>query len=292
MDSRDNMAARMSRDCTRSFRERRSQRARYGPDDWVMIPALVLVFGMAATILAGVAQNALGHPTPKPTPGSELTATSPQQTVTRKAYMAITLLQTAALTFIKISCMLFYHRIFRTASSVANFLIYAIIGLISIWGVGFFFSFLFACNMHFDFFWTNLENQLKCPADFNKINLSLSVSDVMMDFLILIFPIPWILRMQMSLGKKMLVLSIFTLGGLYGQYLVPRLQKNPLTEYISAVAASITRLVIIVEELNIEFEATADEDFVSTAGLYFMFNEACLALIAVCLPSLSGLRNR
>ncbi|KAE8555184.1 hypothetical protein EYB25_003732 [Talaromyces marneffei] len=252
---------------------RRSQRARYGPDDWVMIPALVLVFGMAATILAGVAQNALGHPTPKPTPGSELTATSPQQTVTRKAYMAITLLQTAALTFIKISCMLFYHRIFRTASSVANFLIYAIIGLISIWGVGFFFSFLFACNMHFDFFWTNLENQLKCPADFNKINLSLSVSDVMMDFLILIFPIPWILRMQMSLGKKMLVLSIFTLGGL-------------------AVAASITRLVIIVEELNIEFEATADEDFVSTAGLYFMFNEACLALIAVCLPSLSGLRNR
>lgn len=39
---------------------------------------------MAATILAGVAQNALGHPTPKPTPGSELTATSPQQTVTRK----------------------------------------------------------------------------------------------------------------------------------------------------------------------------------------------------------------
>jgi hypothetical protein len=39
---------------------------------------------MAATILAGVAQHALGYPTPKQTPGSELTATSPQQTVTRK----------------------------------------------------------------------------------------------------------------------------------------------------------------------------------------------------------------
>jgi hypothetical protein len=54
-----------------------------------------------------------------------------------------------------------------------------------------------------------------------------------MDFIILIFPIPWvghllavssarivliqkqILRMQMSLGKKVLVLGIFTLGGLY-----------------------------------------------------------------------------
>ena len=30
---------------------------------------------------------------------------------------------------------------------------------------------------------------------------------------------------------------------------------------------------------------------VSTAGLYFMYNEACLALVAVCLPSLSGLRR-
>lgn len=65
-----------------------------------------------------------------------------------------------------------------------------------------------------------------------------------------------------------------------------------------------------------EFLATADEDcewsfsdypkgcfsiylgtdktskVVSTAGLYFMFNEACFALVAVCLPSLSGLRKK
>lgn len=108
--------------------------------------------------------------------------------------MAITLLQTAALTFIKISCMLFYHRIFRSASSVANLLIYTIIALISIWGVGYFFAFLFACNTHFEYFWTNLENQLKCPADFNQLNLSLSVSDVIMDFILLIFPIPWVPR--------------------------------------------------------------------------------------------------
>lgn len=106
--------------------------------------------------------------------------------------MAVTLLQTAALTFIKISCMLFYQRIFRSASPVANALIYPLIALISIWGVGFFVSFLFACNTHFDYFWTNLENQLKCPADLSKIDLSLSISDVIMDFIILIFPMPWV----------------------------------------------------------------------------------------------------
>ncbi|KAH8701529.1 hypothetical protein BGW36DRAFT_423841 [Talaromyces proteolyticus] len=254
------------------FVMRKSQRMRYGLDDWLTLPALILILGMAATILAGVAQHALGYPTPKPEPGTELTATSPQQTVTRKAYMAITLMQTAALTFIKLSCMLFYQRIFRTASHIANILIYIILALILVWGLGFFFSFLFACNTHFDYFWTNLENQLKCPADLSKIDLSLSVSDVVMDVILLAFPIPWIMRMQISWGNKLLVLGIFTLGGL-------------------AVAASITRLVIIGEELNVEFAATADEDFVSTAGLYFMYIEACFALTAICLPSLSGIRK-
>jgi hypothetical protein len=85
---------------------RNAQRMKLGLDDWLMVPALVLddllfplapfgsyshtdsskllVLGMAATILAGTAQHALGHSTPKPIPGTELTATSPQQTVTRK----------------------------------------------------------------------------------------------------------------------------------------------------------------------------------------------------------------
>jgi hypothetical protein len=171
----------------------------------------VLVLGMAATILAGVAQHALGYPTPKPVPGTELTATSSQQTVTRKvvrpplylrcslviddlqAYMAVTLLQTAALTFIKLSCMFFYRRIFcRTGSQVANIAIYIIMALIVIWSVGFFFSFLFACGTHFNYFWTDLENQLKCPADLSQIDLSLSISDVIMDVIILVFPIPWV----------------------------------------------------------------------------------------------------
>lgn len=53
----------------------------------------VLIFGMAATILAGVAQHALGYPTPKPEPGREAIATSPQQTVTRKVSSEVLLSQ-------------------------------------------------------------------------------------------------------------------------------------------------------------------------------------------------------
>ncbi|OCL06358.1 hypothetical protein AOQ84DRAFT_378689 [Glonium stellatum] len=248
------------------FATRKAQRARFGPDDWLTLPALALVLGMAATILAATAERGTGYPTPKPAPGTELTASSHPQT----AFMAITLLQLSALAFIKLSCMLFYYRIFRKGTHRAfEIVIHVINALIVIWGFGFFFSFLFACKTHFDYFWTNLENQLKCPLDLSKIDLSLSISDVIMDVIILVFPIPLVLRLQMSTTNKVAVLAIFALGAL-------------------AIAASATRLAIIVQELNVEFAAAADQDFVSTDALYFMYIEACFALCAVCLPSLSG----
>ncbi|PQE29144.1 plasma membrane Pth11 protein [Rutstroemia sp. NJR-2017a BBW] len=177
--------------------------------------------------------------------------------------MAMVLLETAALAFIKLSCIFFYQRVFKAGSNrVVGMLMYIIVGFIIIWGLGYFFSFLFACQTHFDYFWTNLENQLKCTADLAMIQLSLSISDVIMDVILLAFPIPLILRLQMTPTSKLAVLGIFTLGAL-------------------AVAASITRLVIIVEELNV----------VSTAGTYFMFIEACFGLTAVCLTSLSSALN-
>ncbi|ESZ96821.1 plasma membrane protein Pth11-like protein [Sclerotinia borealis F-4128] len=252
---------------------RNAQRTKLGFDDWLIVPALFLILGMAATILAGTAQHALGHPTPIPIPGTELTATSPQQTVTRKVIIFLPFgitSPTAALAFIKLSCIFFYQRVFKLGSNrFVNISIYVIIGLIILWGLGYFFSFLFACETHFNYFWTNLENQLKCTADLTMIQLSLSISDVIMDVILLVFPIPLVLRLQMSGASKLAVLAIFTLGAL-------------------AIAASITRLAIIVEELDIEFQATADQDFVSTAGVYFMYIEACFGLTAVCLPSLSG----
>ncbi|KAI0887771.1 uncharacterized protein GGS22DRAFT_154240 [Annulohypoxylon maeteangense] len=42
-----------------------------------------------------------------------------------------------------------------------------------------------------------------------------SVSDVVLDFLILVLPLPAIVRLQMPLSKKILVAIIFALGGLY-----------------------------------------------------------------------------
>lgn len=169
---------------------------------------------MAATILAGVAQQALGYPTPKPTLGSELIATSPQQTATRKvpSIPKIQILSAKLTTWLigvhghhtppnrgfdlyqnQLYAILPSHlpkRVLRSQSTN----LYDNRSDFDLGSWIFFFAFLFACNTHFDYFWTNLENQLKCPADFNQINLSVSVSDVIMDFILLIFPIPWVPR--------------------------------------------------------------------------------------------------
>lgn len=101
------------------------------------------------------------------------------------------MLETAALAFIKLSCIFFFQHFFQAGSNrIVNMLIHNIVGLIIIWGLGYFFSFLFACQIHFNYFWTNLENQLKYTADLTMIQLSLSISDVIVDVILLVFPIP------------------------------------------------------------------------------------------------------
>ena len=48
------------------------------------------------------------------------------------------------------------------------------------------------CGNHFDYLWTNLVSLAKCPTDTVAVNYGLAVSDVIMDFLILLFPIPFV----------------------------------------------------------------------------------------------------
>jgi hypothetical protein len=195
---------------------RHAQRASFGPDDWCIFPALVIVLGMATIILVGVGTHSLGYATPKVDGTSQLAASSRQQTITRKAFFIITLISTPALALIKLSCVLFYARVFGKGSDrIVNMALHALTALIVVWGFGFFFGWLFGCGTHFDYYWTSQENQLKCPADLAKINLSLAISNFLIDFIIMVFPIPLIMKLQMSRTNKFATLIIFALGGLF-----------------------------------------------------------------------------
>jgi hypothetical protein len=195
---------------------RHAQRARFSPDDWCAFLALFVVLGMAATILVGVGTQSLGYETPKVEGTSQLAASSRQQTITRKAFFIITLISTPALALTKLSCVLFYKRVFGKGSGrVVNTALHTLTALIIVWGLGFFLGWLFGCGTHFDYYWTSQENQLKCPADLAQINLSLAISNFLIDAIIIFFPIPLVLRMQMSKANKFAILVIFALGGLY-----------------------------------------------------------------------------
>jgi hypothetical protein len=202
---------------------RHAQRSHFGPDDWCIATALVNVLDMAATILVRVGTKLLGYPTPKVEGTSQLAASSRQQTITRKAFFILTLLSTPALALIKLSCVLFYMCVFgKGPGRVVNTTLHALTVLIVVWGCGFFFGWLFGCGTHFDYYWTSQEDQLKCPADLAKINLSLAVSNFIFDCIIMSFPILLILKLQMSIANKVATLVIFALGGLFVYHVYKR----------------------------------------------------------------------
>lgn len=100
------------------------------------------------------------------------------------------MLETASLAFIKTSCLLFFRRIFRTgASKLFDMAFWTMLSIVIVWGVSFVFGFMFICGAHFDWNWTSVENSLKC-GNLTITNQSLSLSDVIMDLLIMIFPLP------------------------------------------------------------------------------------------------------
>ena len=119
----------------------------------------------------------------------------------------MTILQTAALSFIKVSCLLFFGRIFRTGSDKTfRIALWAMLSIVVVWGVSYVFGWLFICGTHFDWNWTNVENSLKC-GNLTIMNQSLSLSDVIMDFLIMIFPLPLVGNTECRLAKRKLTLD-------------------------------------------------------------------------------------
>lgn len=146
-----------------------------------------------------------------------------------QTYYIIVLLQILCLTCIKLSCMLFYRRIFNFGSRYLLGMMTTMFDvLIVIWGLGFALSFAFSCGTNFAYLWTDLANLLKCPANLTSINLGLSISDTIFDAIIFFLPIPLVsstaeadhqhllteevLKLHMSKTRRMAVLGIFALG--------------------------------------------------------------------------------
>ncbi|MCJ1459034.1 hypothetical protein MMC28_009411 [Mycoblastus sanguinarius] len=251
------------------FLARRTQGVQLDVDDWLVLPALALVIGIAAAILEGAALKSVGYPTPPPKSAELALATSSyQQTITRQVkQLGISLFHG----LMACSCMFFYRRVFRAGGTkIFDAMMFSVVAVIVIWTVSFFFALPFGCRLHFDYLWTSLANEAKCVKSLELQN-GFAISDVITDFLVLIFPIPLVWKLQMSTARRLGVTSIFLLRAL-------------------AVAASITQIVVYVQATAAEFSSShPDEDLLSTAAIYMMMIEVGFGLCAANLPTLYGM---
>lgn len=119
---------------------------------------------------------------------------------------------TIPIMFAKLSILFFYRRVFRGPSFSA--ISWATIILVIVWGIGFFFSILFEC--------VPIDLSLKAPPGTPGVYCinqtanfwALSISDVVVDLIILIIPIPFVWKLKMPVRHKIAVSVMFLLGAM------------------------------------------------------------------------------
>ena len=163
----------------------------------------------AEITLLGVAHKSIGYPTPPLGPGmSLLTASSYEQSTTRsvsrrlsksrlsrltdfKIYWSIEIMQIPALATVKMSFVFFYRRVFNKGSDKAfGRITVMVLALILLWGIGYFFSFLFICPGHPTAYWTTLVVEKQYCVNTVILHNAYGVSDLLLDLIIIVLPIP------------------------------------------------------------------------------------------------------
>ncbi len=124
---------------------------------------------------------------------------------------ACQLLSLGALTFTKLSILLFYHRIFR--NQIFHKLIWVLGVMVVVWGISFFFATLFECYP-ISQVWTTFYGQPRKCYDYLPMFFATVITNMIMDIMILTIPWPMIWKLQMPLRQKVAVTGIFLLGGL------------------------------------------------------------------------------
>ncbi|OAL52588.1 hypothetical protein IQ07DRAFT_377794 [Pyrenochaeta sp. DS3sAY3a] len=250
--------------------------SRLGWDDWLSIPALICLYGLSAAVIYGVATKSLGYPDENYN-FNYIEYQSRTLTINRKIYWSSSVVLAATLGFIKLSCLAFYHRAFKTGVyRVAEAILWSLIVITVIWSISFTVANLLFCGnlSHLEWLWSRGGDYLKCTTDTYMLQQSFAISDVVTDALIVLYPLPFVARLQISLARKVAIAFIFLLGS-------------------ATIAMSAVRLEVLLQAVKVTKELVVGNPSVGpgnilTATTYFMIMEAGFGLCAICLPTLSS----
>lgn len=245
-----------------------------GPDDWLILPATVIVVGMGITLLIGVGKGVVAHttkPNPDKSKNAQLYQTTPEQEFMEKVEFVIYVIMIPAYGFIKLSVIYFYRRIFvkGTPDSRFNIVTHITSIIVVIWTIVFFFMQIFKRGKHVEDNWGPLI-KIKEGISGAVLNNGLFISDFITDLWIVLLPIPLIARLNMSITKKLTVIGVFLLGAM-------------------SFCAAIVRMVFNIQIINAGLAKKTDVNQGLTTLMYWSMVEAGLSLIAANLPSVYSL---
>ncbi|KAL5116624.1 hypothetical protein ACEQ8H_005502 [Pleosporales sp. CAS-2024a] len=251
------------------LRVRLSQKANNQMDDWTACAGLVVLWSIAGVIIAGTAKGAFGkHTLQDPETGESMISQSDLDDI---EYMWIVLiLGVLSIGFVKLSVIFLYRRIF-TISRMFNVYSMILIVLVVVWTLGFLAANIFMCGTHPSAAWTSHALLLKYCYDSSPATTVRMLTNVIMDLLIVLSPMPIVWRMRMSVTQKVQVTGIFALG------------------FLAIAAGTVRAYFQLLDTLGPNTIGYRDLQGQNTTMVAWTLIEIVAALVACCLPTLRPL---
>ncbi|KAI0110607.1 hypothetical protein F4776DRAFT_674776 [Hypoxylon sp. NC0597] len=229
-------------------------------DDYLVVAATAVAIGCAAVQLVAAIDGQLGQHQSTGPDGMPL-LDDPRFVTYEKCKLAVNILSTVGLGFVKSSILVFYMNIFygkpfKIASQI-------VLGLVVGWTISFFFANLFTCFPITPFIEPFYHNNC---VDGLALWYAMAISDIIIDVIILVMPIPMVLKLQLPLKQKLGVLVMFLLGA-------------------TVCAFSLTRALIYVhvgDSLALHFN---DETYYTSPVFFWAVIELSTAVLSACLPT-------
>ncbi|KAI1264671.1 hypothetical protein F5Y18DRAFT_389762 [Xylariaceae sp. FL1019] len=248
------------------FQVRFRSHVHLGNDDWTILFALLSCIATAVLLIVGAAAGGMGRPLKRDTGGNPIY--DQEYVVFEEVTYAICLTQVLAIGATKVSVLLLYRRIFGIEGRRFNKISIALLLSATAWTLIFFIT----NTIQFEPInagWTQLPLEVhhRFPKGNTDMFLAQSYVDAGLDVLIIILPIPLVLKLQTTPQKKFLICTLFLLGAI-------------------TTAASIARTVIQYGVAREFRTGNVDTPYFLAPISYWPLIEAGIGILAACMPML------
>ncbi|KAI1092952.1 hypothetical protein F5B19DRAFT_179338 [Rostrohypoxylon terebratum] len=117
---------------------------------------------------------------------------------------------TGTIVFVKFSILALYWRVFNSSSSI-KVPISIIASAVLMWGIAVFFLTLLQCIPTRGIWDKSI--QASCNVDSEKFLFAISIPNILIDITLLLLPIPYVIKLNLSKNQKRIIISLFLLGG-------------------------------------------------------------------------------